>query len=103
MARPSPFYILDEVEAALDDANLGRLLGVFEKLRASSQLIVITPEAHDGDRGRALRGIDATGRRVCGGRSARPRTRERVTRVVRYPQMATSSDGARRGMDRFCS
>jgi predicted ATPase len=42
MARPSPFYILDEVEAALDDANLGRLLGVFEKLRASSQLIVIT-------------------------------------------------------------
>jgi ABC-type lipoprotein export system ATPase subunit len=42
MARPSLFYILDEVEAALDDANLGRLLGVFEKLRASSQLIVIT-------------------------------------------------------------
>ncbi|MFX7090414.1 AAA family ATPase, partial [Acinetobacter baumannii] len=41
-ARPSPFYILDEVEAALDDANLGRLLGVFEKLRESSQLIVIT-------------------------------------------------------------
>ena len=32
-ARPSPFYILDEVEAALDDANLGRLLGVFEQLR----------------------------------------------------------------------
>ena len=41
-ARPSPFYILDEVEAALDDANLGRLLTVFEQLRESSQLLVIT-------------------------------------------------------------
>ena len=41
-ARPSPFYILDEVEAALDDMNLHRLLGLFEQLRAQSQLIVIT-------------------------------------------------------------
>ncbi|WP_293694680.1 chromosome segregation protein SMC [uncultured Agrococcus sp.] len=41
-ARPSPFYIMDEVEAALDDANLGRLLTVFEQLRETSQLIVIT-------------------------------------------------------------
>ena len=41
-ARPSPFYILDEVEAALDDANLARLLILFEELRDSSQLIVIT-------------------------------------------------------------
>jgi chromosome segregation protein len=41
-ARPSPFYILDEVEAALDDINLHRLIGLFEQLRAQSQLIVIT-------------------------------------------------------------
>ncbi len=41
-ARPSPFYIMDEVEAALDDANLGRLLTIFQDLRQSSQLIVIT-------------------------------------------------------------
>ncbi|GGI12892.1 chromosome partition protein Smc [Galliscardovia ingluviei] len=41
-ARPSPFYILDEVEAALDDMNLTRLLNAFEKLRESSQLLVIT-------------------------------------------------------------
>jgi chromosome segregation protein len=41
-ARPSPFYIMDEVEAALDDANLRRLLGLFDLLRARSQLIVIT-------------------------------------------------------------
>jgi chromosome segregation protein len=41
-ARPSPFYIMDEVEAALDDANLGRLLTILEDLRETSQLIVIT-------------------------------------------------------------
>ena len=37
-ARPSPFYVLDEIEAALDDANLGRLLVLMEELRPSSQL-----------------------------------------------------------------
>jgi chromosome segregation protein len=41
-ARPSPFYIMDEVEAALDDMNLHRLLNLFDQLRAQSQLIVIT-------------------------------------------------------------
>jgi chromosome segregation protein len=41
-ARPSPFYILDEVEAALDDVNLRRLLDVFDQLRVQSQLLVIT-------------------------------------------------------------
>jgi chromosome segregation protein len=41
-ARPSPFYIMDEVEAALDDVNLHRLLGLFEQLRAQSQLVIIT-------------------------------------------------------------
>jgi len=41
-ARPSPFYILDEVEAALDDTNLGRLLAIYEELRATSQLLIIT-------------------------------------------------------------
>lgn len=42
MARPSPFYVMDEVEAALDDVNLSRLLGIFSQLQASSQLLVIT-------------------------------------------------------------
>ncbi|WP_431795536.1 chromosome segregation protein SMC [Microbacterium enclense] len=56
-ARPSPFYILDEVEAALDDANLGRLLGVFEKLRESSQLIVITHQKRTMEIADALYGV----------------------------------------------
>jgi chromosome segregation protein len=56
-ARPSPFYILDEVEAALDDANLGRLLTVFEQLRASSQLIVITHQKRTMEIADALYGV----------------------------------------------
>ena len=42
MARPAPFYVLDEVEAALDDRNLGRLLEVLGQLREKSQLLMIT-------------------------------------------------------------
>jgi chromosome segregation protein len=56
-ARPSPFYILDEVEAALDDANLGRLLGVFERLRENSQLIVITHQKRTMEIADALYGV----------------------------------------------
>ncbi|CAG7598427.1 Chromosome partition protein Smc [Leucobacter soli] len=56
-ARPSPFYIMDEVEAALDDANLGRLLQVFEALRESSQLIVITHQKRTMEIADALYGV----------------------------------------------
>ena len=41
-ARPSPFYVLDEVEAALDDANLHRFLRLVDTLRSSAQLVIIT-------------------------------------------------------------
>ncbi|MFJ3382514.1 chromosome segregation SMC family protein [Curtobacterium sp. NPDC090217] len=56
-ARPSPFYIMDEVEAALDDANLGRLLTVFERLREASQLIVITHQKRTMEIADALYGV----------------------------------------------
>ena len=56
-ARPSPFYILDEVEAALDDANLGRLLTVLEELRVNSQLIVITHQKRTMEIADALYGV----------------------------------------------
>jgi chromosome segregation protein len=56
-ARPSPFYIMDEVEAALDDANLGRLLQIFEDLRQSSQLIVITHQKRTMEIADALYGV----------------------------------------------
>ncbi|MFM6967482.1 MAG: chromosome segregation protein SMC [Microbacteriaceae bacterium] len=60
-ARPSPFYILDEVEAALDDANLGRLLTIFEQLRESSQLIVITHQKRTMEIADALYGVSMRG------------------------------------------
>ncbi len=61
MARPSPFYVLDEVEAALDDTNLQRLLGVFEELRENSQLIVITHQRRTMEAADALYGITMRG------------------------------------------
>jgi chromosome segregation protein len=60
-ARPSPFYILDEVEAALDDANLGRLLVLLEELRDSSQLIVITHQKRTMEIADALYGVTMRG------------------------------------------
>ena len=56
-ARPSPFYIMDEVEAALDDVNLHRLLSLFEQLRAQSQLIVITHQKPTMEVADALYGV----------------------------------------------
>jgi chromosome segregation protein len=60
-ARPSPFYIMDEVEAALDDTNLGRLLGVFEELREKSQLIIITHQKRTMEIADALYGVTMKG------------------------------------------
>ncbi|TIC80834.1 chromosome segregation protein SMC [Nocardioides sp. GY 10127] len=60
-ARPSPFYILDEVEAALDDTNLGRLLQIYEELRESSQLLVITHQKRTMEVGDALYGVTMRG------------------------------------------
>jgi len=56
-ARPSPFYVLDEVEAALDDRNLSRLLEALEGLRRSSQLIVITHQKRTMEIADALYGV----------------------------------------------
>jgi chromosome segregation protein len=60
-ARPSPFYVLDEVEAALDDTNLGRLIGIMEELRDSSQLIVITHQKRTMEVADALYGVSMRG------------------------------------------
>ena len=60
-ARPSPFYILDEVEAALDDTNLGRLLEIYEELRENSQLLVITHQKRTMEIADALYGVTMRG------------------------------------------
>ncbi len=56
-ARPSPFYVLDEVEAALDDVNLGRLLDLYEELRETSQLLVVTHQKRTMEIADALYGV----------------------------------------------
>ncbi|WP_026550001.1 AAA family ATPase [Arthrobacter sp. Br18] len=60
-ARPSPFYVLDEVEAALDDTNLGRLISILEELRDSSQLIIITHQKRTMEVADALYGVTMRG------------------------------------------
>jgi chromosome segregation protein len=60
-ARPSPFYVMDEVEAALDDTNLGRLLEIIRELRDESQLIVITHQKRTMEVADALYGITMRG------------------------------------------
>jgi chromosome segregation protein len=77
-ARPSPFYVLDEVEAALDDTNLQRLLQIFEELRGISQLIIVTHQKRTMEVGDALYGTTMQGDGVSTVVSQRLRERERA-------------------------
>ncbi|MFD4797065.1 AAA family ATPase [Streptomyces anulatus] len=60
-ARPSPFYVMDEVEAALDDTNLQRLIRIMAELQESSQLIVITHQKRTMEVADALYGVSMQG------------------------------------------
>jgi chromosome segregation protein len=75
-ARPSPFYVLDEVEAALDDTNMQRLLHIFEELRSASQLLIITHQKRTMEIADALYGISMRGDGVSTVVSQRLRERE---------------------------
>ena len=79
-ARPSPFYVLDEVEAALDDVNLRRLIALLEELREDSQLIVITHQKPTMDVASVLYGVTMRGDGVTRVISQRmsPAPREKV-------------------------
>jgi chromosome segregation protein len=78
-ARPSPFYIMDEVEAALDDVNLGRLIEIFKELQKDSQLIVITHQKRTMEVADALYGVTMRGDGVTTLISQRMGDREAVT------------------------
>ncbi|MGO3796006.1 MAG: hypothetical protein ACTJGR_02655, partial [Pauljensenia sp.] len=80
-ARPSPFYVMDEVEAALDDVNLSRLLQIFRELQESSQLIVITHQKRTMEIADALYGVTM---------------RDGVTRVVSQRLSGESAAAGRR-------
>ncbi|WP_031072150.1 chromosome segregation protein SMC [Streptomyces sp. NRRL WC-3742] len=76
-ARPSPFYVMDEVEAALDETNLRRLIGIMEELRESSQLIVITHQKLTMESADALYGVTMKGDGISQVISQRLREHER--------------------------
>jgi chromosome segregation protein len=78
-ARPSPFYVMDEVEAALDDANLRRLINLFEQLRERSQLIVITHQKPTMEVADALYGVTMRDDGITAVISQRMRGQELVT------------------------
>ena len=104
-ARPSPFYVLDEVEAALDDTNLQRLIGVFEELRESlAAHRDHSPAPDDGGRRRPLRHHHARQRRLRRhqpapshppARLTPPATRRRMSRG-RLADDLSASDAATR-------
>ncbi len=78
-ARPSPFYVMDEVEAALDDTNLGRLLGILDELRETSQLIIVTHQKRTMEVADALYGASMRGDGITTVISQRIREREPVS------------------------
>ena len=77
LARPSPFYILDEVEAALDDANIDRFLQLVRRFSDRAQFIIVTHQKRTMDAADVLYGVSmGTGRRDQG-RLAALRARSR--------------------------
>ena len=95
-ARPSPFYVMDEVEAALDDVNLGRLIRLIEELR---ELLAAhrhhPPEADDGDRRRALRREHARRRHHAGDQPAATGARVGIAGFVCVVAVGSRPQGAR--------
>ena len=56
-SRPSPFYVMDEVEAALDDVNLHRFLGLIHEFRNEAQLLVVSHQKRTMEAADCLLGI----------------------------------------------
>jgi chromosome segregation protein len=77
-ARPSPFYLLDEVEAALDDRNLSRLLDMVEEFRGTSQIVVVTHQKRTMEIADSLYGVSMRGDGISTVISQRLREREDV-------------------------
>ncbi|WP_460625046.1 AAA family ATPase, partial [Kitasatospora kifunensis] len=97
-ARPSPFYVMDEVEAALDETNLRRLIAIMEELRDSSQLIVITHQKLTMECADALYGVTMKGDGISQVISQRLREEHREKRrpaaLPRQQDAALAAPGA---------
>ena len=86
LARPCPFYILDEVEAALDDLNIDRFLDLLDTYSARAQFIVVTHQRRTMEAADSLYGVSMGGRRDLQGdlaSAAGPRSRLKVQRSRR--------------------
>ena len=94
-ARPSPFYVMDEVEAALDETNLRRLIAIMEELRDSSQLIVITHQKLTMECADALYGVSMRGDGISQVISQRLRETPRPAPHRALPAQAVSDDPER--------
>ncbi|MFB7945137.1 chromosome segregation protein SMC [Kitasatospora phosalacinea] len=88
-ARPSPFYVMDEVEAALDETNLRRLVGIMEELRESSQLIVITHQKLTMESADALYGVTMKGDGIS----------QVISQRLRVPGQSERKDGHRTALE----
>ncbi len=88
LAKPCPFYILDEVEAALDDLNIGRFLELLRTYRDRAQFIVVTHQKRTMEAADMLYGVSMGG--------------DGVSKVVsrRLPQEAVAEAVERRGLRR---
>ena len=64
LARPSPFYVLDEVDAALDEVNIDRFLELVDRFRDRAQFVVITHQAGTMEAADALYGVSMPGNGV---------------------------------------
>jgi ABC-type thiamine transport system ATPase subunit len=82
-ARPSPFYVLDEVEAALDDVNLHRFLDLLEDARENAQLLVVSHQRRTMEAADALYGVSMQGSGVSKVVSQRLREERRGGRAHR--------------------
>jgi chromosome segregation protein len=81
-SRPSPFYLMDEVEAALDDVNLHRFLGLVREFRDEAQLIIVSHQKRTMETGDALYGVTMApggSSQVISQRVERPTQPEAVT------------------------
>ena len=103
-SRPSPFYVMDEVEAALDDVNLHRFLGLVEQFRDDAQLLVVshqkrTMEAADCLYGVSMAPVDRPrGQRARGGGAGRPGPPGILNQRLTRPGRGLSRVGAPTGV-----
>jgi chromosome segregation protein len=82
LARPCPFYILDEVEAALDDLNIDRFLQLIDRYSDRAQFIIVTHQKRTMDAADVLYGVSMGGDGITKVVSRKLPSRERALEAV---------------------